>query len=186
MLGVKLSACQETIEVAGSGNHMVKSPHVRERRIRGDERLRSRLEGGRSEDGVERSEAGVPFEQAQSGQQMDLLDGEERGQQLGERAGQLGGIPPPAPAGPNVGELLDDLGGGGGLDGAGGDGFEQRPAWELERVVGALGVDQDRGVQDDQPCRPRMSSSSRLRSAGSGTGMSGAARTRPSARVFRS
>jgi hypothetical protein len=73
---------------------MTQPAHLGERRVRGEECLRSRLQDGRSENGVERPDAGVPFEQLQSGQEVDLLDGEERRQQLGERAGQLGGISP--------------------------------------------------------------------------------------------
>src|SRR5438094_44465 len=83
-------------------------------------------------------------------------------------------------------ELLDDFGGRGRLDEAGSDGLEERQAGLSKRMVRAFRVDEDGSVEDDQPRRPRICSSSARSSAGSGTGMSGAARIRSRARRFRS
>src|SRR6266498_6121196 len=88
---------QETIEGRRSGKDVADAPHVREGPVRRQESLRSRRDGRGSQDGVERTKAGVSIEQLQPGQQVMLLDGKERGQQVDERATQLGRFAPGAP-----------------------------------------------------------------------------------------
>src|SRR6266542_4466148 len=82
---------------------------------------------------------------------------------------------------PEVLELLDHLGGGGRLDISSAHRFDQSATLLTERMVGALRVDENRRVENDQRPPPRSSSNSRLSSPTSGTELSGASRMRSAA-----
>jgi hypothetical protein len=114
--------------------------------IRGYERIGPGRMGRSRQDGIECSDAGAHLEQAQALAQVGFFNDEQRREQLDVVTCQVCRIFPVAAAGSDVGEFLNDLDGGGGLDFAVGYGANQPLAWRLQQVVHTNGVDQDCGI----------------------------------------
>src|SRR5271165_5924651 len=132
----------------------------------------------RGQDRIERPEPRAFLEQAQAFTQVGLLHNEQRREQLDVVAGEFRRVFAIPAAGADVGELLDDLDGGGRDDLAVGYGAYQPSAWRPQWVVRPDGVGEDGGIQDDHAWRPRRSSSSAMRFP---TSMGAAARIRRAA-----
>src|SRR5439155_17035732 len=134
-----------------------------------------------SEDGIERTEFLVPLEDHEAGAEMFVPNGYQRSQEVGVGERQLDRIAPGPPSGPYVGKLLDHLGCGRCLDPLIACGIDQPSTRLGQGMPGSFRTHEDRGVEEDHRPPLRSSSSSALRSPGSGTGMSGAWRIRAAA-----
>lgn len=157
----------------------------RERDVSGDQRRGAGRVGGGGENRVEAPKLGVRSEQAKTLAHVRLLNHQQWRQELKVVAGNVSGVGAGPPSGPHVGELLDDLYRGARDDLPVGYRPHQCLTGFTERVLGTHRVDQNRGVQDDQPRRPRSSSSSARSSSGAPTETAGAARMRSAAAARR-
>jgi hypothetical protein len=121
-------------------NDVSQPRHIPEGRVGGDQRIGAAGTRYRGEDGIERTETRMCFEEVEPVARMCFFDEKERGEHVCVLPSQGDRVRAVAPAPSDVRELLDDLGSGRGFQVAVPDSVDETSAWFPKEVVSPFGI----------------------------------------------